>query len=378
LLLDIVGNEKDPDAFIKSMQCQYEMRKYADIIKTLTTEKFSVYDAEISVKVILLLSKSYYKTGDMVKAYSAIMKIKDAVVDPEDLRILFDVSMENKDINTAKSSSALLKNSRDHYPYTLFQLGVLSAKYGNNAESEEYLNRIISGYAASPYYEPSIMEISAIYIQEGNYTNAINLLKTVKSGNKRKNALFMLALVRDGNYGECQKQLRQNGFTISDQPESAEIYEKLLKYFYSNSDIAGMNEVYKYFSSRNDDLSLQYWFYNGKYYYNAKNYKNAVIGFNTIYKSSNPGKYTEALYLLARINYFLNKNSQTVTPIYEKLITFDEDEYVLNGKYDYSIMLYESGNTDKSKIVLSKLRESSNRTISIKAKNLYDSLFTAQ
>ena len=321
------------------------------------------------------IAYSYFKTEKYGSAKSYFSKswkeLQSFGSDPESVKIknkLYpDVVLRLADCNfmTKNYSEALRQYEtavNRKYPsadYALYQMGVLYGIRKDFDRQVESLQKLVSKYRNSYYYDDGLFQLAGAYLLQKNPNQAIRYFKKLVNESKnspyRVQALLKLGLIHYNRNEdkeavkyykavvteykgspEAEEALRQikriaidsgnpnlyvdiSGASASEQDSI--LYQSAENVYYKQEWEASIEAFTRYLNRFPDGyFALQAHYYRGDAYYQLKRYKESLPDYEYVIRSGNNKTFAEVAYLrAAKIAHFILKDYDKAFAYYEKL-----------------------------------------------------------
>ena len=362
-------------AFFQRLLCLSNMKKYDDVINEIQQKNIPPMNEQQWREIPLLLSRSYYHTGNLDKVYNILYASDMTAYKPEDVIMFVKSAIHMEDLGSANNSLVFLQQHREYYCEAFFLIGRFLQKNEEYNEALETYAVIINKFSDMPYVEKAKIETADIYVSQKRYADAIDTLHGISSPDlqTRKNSMLIHACFDSGNTKKALALTEDSLNALRSSEFGESVFRKNLTYYYNNKDRANFKKYSRYLMAYNDSKAfVHYW--SGKFYYRMKYFKSAAYFFGELSKMDSPYS-AETLFYLASIHLHVNRKWKTAIWYYKKVVSdaHATESLKLNSKINLAIIYMEYKKESNARSYLNDVINSSNRGyLKRQAQNLYE------
>jgi len=372
--LRVKGNEALPEIFYRKALCLFNQLNYNGVIQLLTTEQLRTFSNDVSVKIVVLLARSYYKSELYDKAYETISAIKDHIQTDDDMLMYFESAVRTDNLIVSKNILNVLKIKRDIYYSALMVYGEYYRDIYNNEMARNYFSQIYADNPDKIIGERALLELAVMDMREKKYEDMIERMKGVRSKEFEQKKIFysVTALIKLSRIQDAMDMFRKGSSDILKSESGRTLMRDMivaLSEFDSIDDILNVGKTLSLnFPAENDFVN----YYIGNYYYKKSVYDKSLKYFTKV-SVYNADYKSEILYKIGIIYELGLKNHKSAIYYFSLLQDVkDYDEYIAAARVELAILYYERGWKEQSRRLLDDvIKRKGSIAVILKATNLY-------
>lgn len=353
----------------------YKLDKHADVVKAVKDEKSIPMDDFTAKLVHFWEGKSQYKTGRIAEAYSILKNYDLDNFSDEDLSMLVEVSLHEKDVERAKRAARTLMRNPERSAEAHYEIGKFFAMRREDDLARAFFGEVINKYPESLKTPHARAELAELEVRAGRYERALDELAKVDEStlNDRKNALRITCLFSLGKAHEAEELTEKNIQLLKSSPYGEIAFkENMIHYFFQ-----GDEDKFKSFAGmlrRYPGTGTLVEYYTAKLEFNRGMYNNAYYSFYKLSSAENEYR-REALYHLGLISYYKQGNPVKAAGYFEKLAKDERasDPFVQKAILFLAIDSRMKGDDKTAEEYLARaIGSASNLSTAYRAMNLYE------
>ncbi|MCX7678941.1 MAG: tetratricopeptide repeat protein [Spirochaetes bacterium] len=322
-------------------------------------------------------AKSLYKLEKFSSSYAYLKELDLELFSDEDLIMMVDVALHEKDIQRAKKSAELLKRNPESCADANFRIGKFFAMHGNYIEARKYFEKVAEEYPFSERLPYARIELADLNYKEKKYIAALKELADVNKPElfDKKISLTIACYYNTNNPTEAEILLEKHLEALTNSPYGEIAFRESMKYYYEvehERNFKKYANLFRKYPGNANEVD----YYTAKYEFKQGDFNNAFYSFYKLSVSENQFR-REALYHLGLIS-FLGQDSPTRGEMYFKKLVTDEqinDIFVQKAILFMALNLQSKGASSDAKQYLEKLLfNSSHVSMWYRAMNLYEYL----
>ncbi len=297
----------------------YKLNKHADVVKTVKDEKSIPMDEFTAKLVHFWEGKSHYKTGKIADAYALLKNYDLDNFSDEDLSMLVEISLHEKDVERAKRAARTLMRNPERCAEANYNIGRFFVMRKEDDSAAEFFGEVIQKYPESPKTPYVRAELAEIDVRRGKYESALDEVAKIDESAllDRKNALRITCLFRLGKGKEAEELTGANLQLLKSSPYGELAFKESMVHYY----LEGNEEKFKNFAGM-----LRHYpgtgtlvdYYTAKFEFNRGMYNNAYYSFYKLSSAENEYR-REAMYHLGLISFYKQGNFIRAASYFEKL-----------------------------------------------------------
>ncbi len=362
-------------AFFKKLLALMQLKKYADIIDSIQQGTVPPMNEEQWKEIPLLLSRSYYYTGNLEKTYNIMYSTDLGKYSKDDLMIFIRAALSVEDTDSVVEASSFLKDDAVMYAESLYLLGNLYRDREQHDKALGVYNTIATECPGAVQVQPALLETAKIQYTLKQYPEAMKTLESVSSRALQidKNALMILIHFNRGEYDPALSLTSKNLSQLKKSGLAEGVFKKNMEYYYDHDKLKEFNQYAQYVTAYpgNEPYVL---YLSGMIYYKAGYFKSAFQSFNRL--SRLESEYTTmSLFYLGLLTGTVYNNKKGAIAYFEKLLQKEDVSEVLSlkTKINLAIILFETKRDSEAYAYLKDVIASSNRGyLKTQAQNLFE------
>ncbi len=367
--------EKAGPVFLYRIISLYKLNKFAEVLKAVKDENSIRMDDFTAKLVRFWEGKSQYKTGKIAEAYTILKNYDLDNFSDEDLSMLVEISLREKDVERAKRAARTLMRSPKRCAEATFNIGKFFSMRKEDDSAKEFFSAVISKYPNSSKALHARTELAELDVRAGRYAHALSELANVDvpSLRDRKSALQITCLLKLGKEDEAEEIMEKQLPFLKSSPYGEIAFKENMIYYYTR----GNGDKFKKFAMslrRYPGTGTLVEYYTAKFEFNRGMYNNAYY---SLYKlSSAENEYRrEAIYHLGLISFYKQGNSARAANYFAKLAGDEHtsDPFVQKAILFLAVNSRVKGDDRAAEEYLARaIGSASNLSTAYRAMNLYE------
>ena len=381
LFLDEMGNDYDIDVYVGKVLSLYNQKKYQETIDFISLQKLKRYDEKKTAEIVRILALSYYNIKNYERAYSSLSVISDKLTNISDFQLIFDLALINKDINAAVRLSNNFLATPPKHAEALYRIALFYKGYKNDALAKEFYLRLISDYPDNTYSDYARIELSKYDMIGGFFNIAESRLLQINNPKLTEEkdlylaeTLFLKELPNDAvkiTRSYSSKRIKNENKEIA-----VSVFQRSAEFSYLSGNLNDLDTFSRALISLKPESRNEMNLFLAKLNYDKNDFRNAFAYVSRIDLKVNAD--ASAYYIKGMILLHFYKNISGAMAVFTEMQSvFPEDDYERSkAEFELARIYYERNENQKALELLTRLKKSANKEISISSSKLleyYDS-----
>ena len=282
------GKETDRGlSYYNRLQCLYRLQRYDEVIATIKKGQFPPMEEGQWKDIPLVLSRSYFQTGNFDKVYQIMFTDSLQGYGQNDLFIFCKSSLAVDDPDSAIRASDLIETGSELYGNAIIMIG---RYYKDRKQDDRALQYF---YRAQENGSPSISDTARvnsaeIMFSQGQYEDCLSNLEPVRTREllDTKNALIILSQFKTGRETQALLLAAREQAKLSKIPPGKDVFLIIMDHHRSKLNIKEFRR-YAFLLGRYPDQADYINYSSGELFLKAGDYRSAFYYFSQLTLSDN-------------------------------------------------------------------------------------------
>ncbi|MBP7902181.1 MAG: tetratricopeptide repeat protein [Spirochaetes bacterium] len=381
LFLDEMGNDYDIDVYVGKVLSLYNQKKYQETIDFISLQKLKRYDEKKTTEIVRILALSYYNIKNYERAYSSISVISDKLTDITDYQMIFDLSLATKDINAAVRLSNNFLETPVKHAEALYRIALFYENYKNEASAKEFFIKLISDHPDNAFSDYARIELSKYDMISGFFNVAESRLLQIsnpKLSEEKDLYLSETLFLKEQPYDALKLARAYSSKRIKNENKeiAISVFQRSAEFSFMSGSLNDLDVFSRALIALKPESRNEMNLFLAKLTYEKNDFRNAYNYISRIDLKANSD--ASAYYIKGMILLHYYKNIQSAVAVFTEMQSvFPEDDYERSkAEFELARIYYDRNENQKAVDLLSRLKNSANKEISISSSKLleyYDS-----
>ena len=379
--LDEMGNDYDIDVYVGKVMSLYNQKKYQETIDFISLQKLKRYDEKKTAEIVRILALSYYNIKNYERAYSSISVISDKLSEITDFQMIFDLSLTTKDINAAVRLSNNFLETPAKHAEALYRIALFYQSYKNETSAKEFFIKLISDHPENTFSDYARIELSKYDMISGFFNVAESrLLQITDAKLSEEKDLYLaetLFLKEQANDAiKIARAYSSRRIKNENKEIAVSVFQRSAEFSFISGNLNDLDVFSRALIALKPESRNEMNLFLAKLTYEKNDFRNSYNFISRIDLKKNPD--ASAYYIKGMILLHFYKNITAATAVFTEMQTvFPEDDYERSkAEFELARIYYDRNENQKAVDLLSRLKNSANKEISISSSKLmeyYDS-----